>query len=51
VDEPPDRLGEELRLPPQYERHREAIEERLVPLRNPRARSVRPAATDIRETP
>lgn len=51
VDESPGHLGEALRLPPQYERHREAIEERLVPLHNPRARSARPAATDIRETP
>jgi glyoxalase family protein len=37
VDEEPDRLGEELRLPPQYEPLRERIEEVLEPLEAPRA--------------
>lgn len=51
VDEAPDHLGEALRLPPQYERYRDAIEERLTPLDNPRARTPTPVAADIRETP
>lgn len=37
VDEPPDRLGEELRLPPQHEHLRERLERTLTPLENPRA--------------
>jgi glyoxalase family protein len=37
IDEPADRLGEELRLPPQYESLRERIEEALQPLESPRA--------------
>jgi glyoxalase family protein len=41
VDEEPDRLGEELRVPPQYEAYRDRIEERLVPLRNPRTEVTR----------
>ena len=36
VDEPVASLGEALRLPPQYEGHRAAIEELLTPLRVPR---------------
>ena len=35
VDEAPDALGRELRLPPQYEPQRAAIEARLTPLRLP----------------
>jgi glyoxalase family protein len=41
VDEEPDRLGEELRLPPQYEPLRDRIEEVLEPLEAPPTR-VRP---------
>jgi glyoxalase family protein len=41
VDEEPEHLGEELRVPPQYEAYRDRIEERLVPLRNPRTEVVR----------
>jgi glyoxalase family protein len=37
VDEPPEHLGEELRLPPQHEHLRERLERTLTPLRNPRA--------------
>ena len=37
VDEEPERLGEELRLPPQYEPLRERIEEVLEPIESPRA--------------
>jgi len=36
LDEPADRLGEELRLPPQYETRRAQLEAALTPLRNPR---------------
>jgi glyoxalase family protein len=36
VDEPADRLGEALRLPPRYERLRAQLEQVLTPLRNPR---------------
>ena len=36
VDEPADRLGEELRLPPQHEQLRERLERTLTPLVNPR---------------
>jgi glyoxalase family protein len=37
IDEPEDRLGEELRLPPQYEHRRAELEAHLEPLTNPRA--------------
>ena len=40
TDEPAGRLGEELRLPPQYEPLRERIEEVLRPLETPRAAAV-----------
>jgi glyoxalase family protein len=36
-DEPVESLGEALKLPPQYEAHREELERRLTPLHNPRA--------------
>jgi glyoxalase family protein len=35
-DEPVERLGAELKLPPQYEALRHRLEERLTPLQNPR---------------
>ncbi len=35
VDEPADRLGESLMLPPQHEHLREQLEQALTPLRNP----------------
>jgi glyoxalase family protein len=38
VDEDPDRLGEELRLPVQHEHLRPQLERRLTPLDNPRRR-------------
>jgi glyoxalase family protein len=37
IDESPEHLGEELRLPPQHEPLRERLERTLTPLRNPRA--------------
>ncbi len=37
VDEDPQHLGEQLRLPPQYEQLRERLERTLTPLANPRA--------------
>jgi glyoxalase family protein len=37
VDEPIEHLGEELRLPPQHEPLRAALEQRLTPLPNPRS--------------
>ncbi len=37
VDEDPQHLGEQLRLPPQYEQLRERLERTLTPLTNPRA--------------
>jgi glyoxalase family protein len=37
VDEDPDHLGEELRLPKQHEHLRSQLERQLTPLRNPRA--------------
>jgi glyoxalase family protein len=37
VDEDPDHLGEELRLPKQHEHLRPQLERQLTPLRNPRA--------------
>jgi glyoxalase family protein len=36
-DEPLESLGEALKLPPQYEAHRDLLERRLTPLVNPRA--------------
>jgi glyoxalase family protein len=42
IDEEPEHLGEELRLPRQYERLRERLELTLTPLTNPRARVARP---------
>lgn len=39
VDEPLESLGEELKLPPQYEDRRAAIEQHLTPISNPRAAS------------
>jgi glyoxalase family protein len=35
-DEPRESLGEALKLPPQYEQHRDVLEQRLTPLVNPR---------------
>ena len=37
VDEDPDRLGEQLRLPKQHEHLRPQLERLLTPLTNPRA--------------
>jgi glyoxalase family protein len=37
VDEDPEHLGEELRLPTQHERLRPVLERMLTPLANPRA--------------
>jgi glyoxalase family protein len=37
VDEDPEHLGEQLRLPPQHEHLRQVLEERLTPIVNPRA--------------
>jgi glyoxalase family protein len=37
VDEDPDHLGEELRLPAQHEHMRPQLERQLTPLTNPRA--------------
>ncbi|MSX02646.1 MAG: ring-cleaving dioxygenase [Actinobacteria bacterium] len=37
VDEPEDELGRSLKLPQQFEQHREQIEQKLAPLTNPRA--------------
>jgi glyoxalase family protein len=37
VDEDPEHLGEQLRLPPQYESLRDQLEASLTPLQNPRA--------------
>jgi glyoxalase family protein len=36
IDEPIESLGEELRLPPQYEHLRDQLQDRLTPLTNPR---------------
>jgi glyoxalase family protein len=38
TDEPHEHLGERLSLPPDFEHLREQVEERLVPLENPRSR-------------
>jgi glyoxalase family protein len=37
LDEPADALGEQLRLPPQYEARRAQLEQALTPITNPRA--------------
>jgi len=42
IDEEPEHLGEELRLPPQYERLRDRLELSLTPLTNPRVKVARP---------
>ena len=39
VDEDPEHLGEQLRLPPQYESLRDQLEASLTPLHNPRAQT------------
>jgi glyoxalase family protein len=39
IDEDPDHLGEELRLPPQYEHLRARLEASLMPLENPRVKT------------
>lgn len=49
VDEDPARLGEELRLPPQFEPHRDRIEERLTPLRRPEWPAAALASTTTEE--
>jgi glyoxalase family protein len=49
VDEPVESLGEALRLPPQYESYRAAIEERLTPLRVPRHGVAPTTSTAIEE--
>jgi glyoxalase family protein len=41
IDEDPEHLGEELRLPPQHEHLREHLEATLTPLVNPRAKAAR----------
>jgi glyoxalase family protein len=41
IDEDPEHLGEELRLPPQHEHLRERLEATLTPLVNPRAKAAR----------
>jgi glyoxalase family protein len=41
IDEDPEHLGEELRLPPQYEQLRTRLEAVLTPLVNPRIRAAR----------
>ena len=41
VDEPPERLGETLCLPPQHEPLRERLEQKLTPVSNPRAETAR----------
>ncbi len=41
VDEDRDHLGEELQLPPQYERLRDPLERTLTPLTNPRKKVAR----------
>ena len=42
IDEQPEHLGEQLRLPPQHEHLREQLEATLVPLVNPRIGAARP---------
>jgi glyoxalase family protein len=46
VDEDPAELGRALKLPPQYERYREQIAERLTPLRRPERALATTAATE-----
>jgi glyoxalase family protein len=46
VDEDPAELGQALKLPPQYERYREQIAERLTPLRRPERALATTAATE-----
>ncbi len=41
IDEDPEHLGEQLRLPPQHEHLRERLEATLTPLVNPRAKAAR----------
>jgi glyoxalase family protein len=41
IDEDPEHLGEQLRLPPQHEHLRERLEATLTPLINPRAKAAR----------
>jgi glyoxalase family protein len=41
IDEDPEHLGEQLRLPPQYEHLRDRLEAALSPLPNPRAEAAR----------
>jgi glyoxalase family protein len=41
IDEDPEHLGEQLRLPPQYEHLRDRLEATLAPLPNPRAETAR----------
>ena len=41
IDEDPEHLGEQLRLPPQYEHLRDRLEAALTPLPNPRAEAAR----------
>jgi glyoxalase family protein len=41
IDEDPEHLGEQLRLPPQYEHMRDRLEATLTPLVNPRAEAAR----------
>jgi glyoxalase family protein len=40
IDEPADKLGESLRLPPQHEHLRPQLEQRLTPISNPRTATV-----------
>jgi glyoxalase family protein len=42
IDEDPEHLGEQLRLPPQYEHLRDRLEASLTPLNNPRVEAARP---------
>jgi glyoxalase family protein len=42
IDEDPEHLGEQLRLPPQHEHLRDRLEATLTPLANPRAKAARP---------
>jgi glyoxalase family protein len=42
IDEDPEHLGEQLRLPPQHEHLREQLEASLTPLVNPRAQTTQP---------
>jgi glyoxalase family protein len=42
IDEEPEHLGEQLRLPPQYEHLRDRLESTLTPLVNPRVKTAQP---------